>query len=75
MLFSVIVVDEQLSVLAEPPWFLSRHLDNGEDRVCLVENTIHLLKRAIGRLRIEKVDDGDDEGVNDGKDDVSLIAD
>ena len=63
VLFRVLVGDEQLAVLAVAPRLLLRHLDRVPDRRRLVEDGVHLLERAVRRLRVQEVDDGHDEAV------------
>jgi hypothetical protein len=63
MFLSLIVVDKQLSILSVAARLLASTLDDGEDRVCLAEDGVHLLQRAIGGFWIKEVDDWNDEGV------------
>lgn len=42
--------------------------------VAFNKNDVDLLERAAGRLRIEKVDDGEEDGVEDGEDQVRAPA-
>jgi hypothetical protein len=63
MLLRLVVVDKQLSVLAVAAGFFTSSLDDGEDRVGLAENGVHLLQGAVGGFGVEEVDDGDDESV------------
>ena len=75
MLLGVLIVDEQLAVLAVPLWLIVRNADDGEDALALAEDAVHLLERAVGGFGIEEVDAGHDEGVDDGEDDVGLVTD
>lgn len=63
MLLDLIVVDEDLAVLAVAAGFLLGGLDDSEDVLGLGEDGVHLLKRTVGRLGVEEVDDGEDECV------------
>jgi hypothetical protein len=77
LLFGVVVVDEKLAVLAVAAGLVLGDLDDGEPAagtLDLVEDGIHLLERAVGRLGIEEVDHGHDDGVDDGKDEVRPVA-
>lgn len=47
-------------------------LDDGA--TYLVEDLIHLLERSVGGLWVEEVDAGDDESIEDGEDDICLVA-
>lgn len=78
-LLGVGVIHQQLAVLAVAPRLhlglvhdLEHALPAGLD---VVEDTIHLLETAVRRLRVEEVDRGHHEGVDDGEDDVGLVAD
>lgn len=78
-LLGIRIVHEQLAVLAVAPRLdlglvhdLEDALPAGGD---LVEDAVHLLEGAVGRLRVEEVHRGDHEGVDDCEDDVGLVAD
>ena len=53
----------------------SRNAHGIKDTAALAENHIHLLETAIGRLRVEEVHRGENGGVDDGEDDIRLVAD
>ncbi len=57
------VVDQNFALFAVTARFVLGRPDDREDALGLVEDGVHLLKRAIGRLRIEEKYDGDDESV------------
>lgn len=69
------IVDQQLTVLSVASGLVVRNADDVEDIRRLVEDLVHLLERAVRGLGVEEVDAGDDEGVDDGEDDVGLVAD
>lgn len=74
----LIIVDEKRTVLVIALRLLLGNLDDVKgalEAVALLENLVHLLQGPIGCLRIEEVDTGYHEGVDDGKDDVRLVAD
>jgi len=76
ILFGVLVVDEQFSVLAEAARQLIRHLDDIEPTGGLVEDFVHLLERTVSGFWVEEVDDWEDEStVDDCEDDVCLVTD
>ena len=49
--------------------------DGVEDGTALPEDDVHLLEAAVGGFGVEEVDGGEDEGVDDGEDDVGPVAD
>ena len=59
----ILVLDEQLSILAVAVRLFLRNLDNREDGVAFGENGIHLFEGAIRGFRVEEVDGWDDEGI------------
>lgn len=70
---TVAVSDKQVALLVEAVRFLIGNGHNREDaRLC--EDGVHLLERAITRLGEEEIDDRKDEGVDNGEDDVGLVA-
>ena len=64
MFIRLVVVDEQLSVLSVTARLLAGTLYYVEDVCRLAEDGVHFLQGAVGGLRVEEVDDGDDEGVS-----------
>lgn len=70
----LLVVHQQLPVLAIPARLDLGLVHHSKDALPavghLVEDAVHLLERAVRRLRVEEVDTGHHEGVDDGKDDV-----
>lgn len=46
-----------------------------EVRRRFAENAVHFFEGAVGSLGIEKVDHGEDEGINDSEDNVGLVFD
>lgn len=74
MLFSILVVDEELAFLAVAVRLVAGHRDDVEDAGGLLENSIHLLQGSVGGLGVEEIDNGEDEGVDDRKDDVGSIS-
>lgn len=78
VIIRLIIVDEQRAVLVITLWLLLGNLDDIKGAlkaVALLENLVHLFQGPIGCLGIEEVDTGYHEGVDDGKDDVCLVAD
>lgn len=75
MLFGVLVIDEQLAVLAVAVGLVAGDRDDVEDAGRILEDSVHLLQGSVGGLRVEEIDDGEDESVDDRKDDVSLVSD
>lgn len=78
VLLCLVVGDEQLAVAAVPLGLLlgrAHDVDEAPRAADLVEDGVHLLERAVRRLGIEEVHRGHDEGVDDGEDDVRLVAD
>ena len=81
-LFSLFVLNQQLSLLPVPSRLLLRHPDNLDPRQdpvtihrsSLPEDSIHLFKGAVCGFRVEEVDRGDDEGVDDGEDHICLVS-
>ena len=67
VLVRLLVVDEQLAVLAVAARLVARDLDDGEDGVALVEDGVHFLERAVGGFGVEEVDDRVDGSVTGGK--------
>ena len=70
----LLVIDQHLTILAIPVRFLVGDLHDCKDRVALLEYDVHLLQRAVGGFRVEEIDHGDNEGVDDGEDDICLIS-
>jgi hypothetical protein len=64
VLLTLIVVDEDLTVLTVAAGFLFRGLDDGEDVAGLLEDGVHFLEGAVGGFGVEEVDHGDYEGVS-----------
>lgn len=78
VLLGLLVVDEQLAVLAVAARQLAGHAHDVEVRLRagdLVEDGVHLLERAVGRLGVEEVHRGHHEGVDDGEDGVRVVLD
>lgn len=75
MLFGILVVDEELSVLAVAVRLVAGNRDDVEDAGRILEDSVHLLQGPVGGLGIEEINDGEDEGVDDRKDDVGLVSD
>ena len=73
-LLRVGIVDKQLTVLAIAMRQLVCNLDNVESVGRLVEDFIHFLERAVSGFGEEEVDGWDHCGVDDGEDDVGLVA-
>lgn len=63
VLVRLFVVDEKLSVLAVATGLFACDAYEVEDRRCLVEDGVHLLKRAICGFGVEEVHDGEDHKV------------
>lgn len=63
VLLSVLVVDQQLAVLAEAVRFVAGDGDDVENTCTLLENSVHLFEGAVCSLRIEEVDYWEDKGV------------
>lgn len=61
--FGVLVVDEKFAVLTIAVGLVASDGDSIEYAVGLVEDRVHLFKRAVGSFRIEEVDNREDEGV------------
>lgn len=75
MLLGILVVDEELTVFAVAVGLVASNRNNVEDIGGLLEDDIHLLKRSVGGLGIEEVDDREDESVDNGEDDVGSVLD
>lgn len=74
----LIVIDEQRTVLVITLRLLFGNLDDVKsalEAVAILENLVHLLQRPVGCLGVEEVDTRYHEGVDDGKNDVGLVAD
>ena len=67
MFLALLIVDENFTVLAVAARFVLGGPDNGEDILCLLEDVVHLLERAVSRLRVKEVDDWEDEGIAVGE--------
>lgn len=63
VLFGVLIIDEELAVLAVAVGFVASDGDNVEYVTGLVKNRIHLFQRAVCSLGIEEVDHREDDGV------------
>jgi hypothetical protein len=63
VLLGVLVVDEKLAVLAVAVGLVARNRNDIEYAGCLVEDCVHLLQGSIGSLRVEEVNDRNDECV------------
>lgn len=63
VLLSVLVVDEELALLAVAVGLVAGNGDQVEHVVGLVEDCVHFLQRAVGGFGVEEIDDREDEGV------------
>ena len=63
MLFGLLIVDENFAMLTVTAWLILGSPDNCEDVLCLLEDGIHFLKRAVSGFWIEEIDDWEDEGI------------
>jgi hypothetical protein len=73
-LLGIVVINQQLAALAVAMRHVVRNLDDIEGARRLVEDLVHLLERAVGRLREEKVHAGHHGRVDDSKNDVRLVS-
>ncbi len=64
MLLGLIIIDQHLSILPEPPRLLLRRLHHREHIARLRKDAIHLLQGPVGGFGVEEIHDGDDEGVS-----------
>jgi hypothetical protein len=73
-LLRVRIVNQQLALLVKPVRQVLRNLNNIE-RICrLVEDLVHLLETSVRGLGKEKVNGGYHGSVDDGENNVSLVA-
>lgn len=86
MFLCILIINQHISILIISVRFLLRDLDDLEAaldtapdtrtglgaRVGFDEDQIHLFERAVGCFRVEEVDDGEDECVDNGEDDLKL---
>lgn len=63
VLFRLFVVDEQFSLFAISSRLIARDSHEGEVGAAFAEDGVHLFEGAVGGLRVEEIDDGEDEGV------------
>lgn len=63
MLFGLLIVDDNFAALTVTAWLILGSPDNCEDVLCLLEDGIHFLKRAVSAFWIEEIDDWEDEGI------------
>ncbi len=63
MLLSLLVIDQHFTVLAKAMRLVLCSPYHREDVLGLVENRVHLFERAISGLRVEKVNDREDESI------------
>lgn len=67
MFLRLLVIDQELAFAAEATRLLLRDAHDRENRVAFVENCVHLLEAAARSLRVEEVDDRNDESISDLK--------
>jgi len=72
--FRLLIVDQHLSILVIPTGLFLCNADDGEDRLSLLENTVHFLERSIRGFGIEEVDDGEDKGISKAKLVCEMVA-
>ena len=63
VLLGILVVDEELALLAVAVGLVAGDGDNIEDAGCLLEDDVHFLQGAVCGLGVEEVDDWEDECV------------
>ena len=63
VLLGVLIVDEELALLAVAVGLVAGDGDNAEDAGCLLEDDVHFLQGAVCCLGVEEVDDWEDECV------------
>ena len=63
MLSRLLVLNQHFPLLTVPPRLLFRDTYDVEDGRRLAEDGVHLLEGTVGRLGVEEVDDGEEEGV------------
>lgn len=63
VLLGLVVIDQELAVLAVTMRLVASDADHLEDRVGLAEDGIHLLQGAVCGHGVEEVDGWDDSGV------------
>ena len=71
----LVVVDEQLALLAIAVRHVAGDADDVERVGALVEDFVHLFERTACGLGEEEVGRGHHEGVDDGEDDVRVVLD
>ena len=70
VLFGLFIINQDFTILAIAMRFVLGGPYESEDVLGLVEDRVHLFERSISSLRIEEIDDRDDEGVT--RDSVSI---
>jgi hypothetical protein len=63
MLLRVLVINEELAVLAESVGLVAGDGDDVENAGTLLEDSVHLFEGSVGCFRVEEVDHWKDEGV------------
>jgi hypothetical protein len=63
MLFGLLIVDENFALLTVTAWLILGSPNDREDVLCLLEDGIHFLKRAVRGFWIEEIDDWEDKGI------------
>ena len=82
MLLRLLITNQQLPIPPIPSRFLPRNFHDLNPRpkpvsVCrgrFAEDGVHFFEGAVGGFGVEEVDDGEDEGVDYGEDDVGFIS-
>jgi hypothetical protein len=74
-LFRIRIINQQLALFVIPMRHFRCNLDTIERIRRLMENLVHFLKTPVRGLGEEEVHGGHDGGVDDGEDDVGLVAD
>ena len=63
MLLRLLVIDEQLSLLAIPSRFIAGDFHDGEVGAAFAEDAVHFFQGAVCGFRVEEVDNWEYEGV------------
>lgn len=62
-------------MLSVAQWLLRCNADSIPDTLALLEDVVHLFEGAVGSLRVEPVEAGDDSGVDHSEDYVGAVLD
>ena len=63
MLLRLLIIDEQLPLLAVPSWLIAGDFYDGKVGAAFAEDAVHFFQGAVCGFRIEEVDDWEYEGI------------